>query len=324
MATFIFVVILAYFWLRSRAVQNSSMNQDWATDLGILIRMAFKVACAQFAPKKCDVHANLDQIAEIARQASAEGADLVLYPETATTAYYLEGGVLEAATTAEAIHIGLAERLKNLNRPIDICLGFYELAQREVRNSCVYLELGTENPGIRKVYRKFFLPTYGIFDEERFVSRGHDLGDFDSRFGRMAILICEDVWHSILSTLCALRGAEVLLIPSASPSRGFSQGRVPDNIHRYERMLRNLCEEHGVFAVNTHLVGFEGGKGFSGGSMVVDPHGQKLVQAPAFEEHLAFAEIDLEKVTQARAQTPLISDLRSTWEDLRRIIHNLN
>ncbi|HRF59224.1 MAG TPA: nitrilase-related carbon-nitrogen hydrolase [Fimbriimonadaceae bacterium] len=280
--------------------------------------MTFTVACAQFAPRKADVSQNLDRIAEITRQASDAGADLVTFPESATSAYFLEGGVLESALTAEALHAQLAARLTSIERPVDVMLGFYELEVGNLFNSAAYFEFQPDRSELVHVYRKFFLPTYGVFDEERFVSRGHELGVFRSRLGRFGILICEDVWHSILPTLCAVYGAEVLLIPSASPARGFRDG-VPENLKRYERMLRGIVEEHGVYAVNTHLVGFEGGKGFVGGSLVLDPHGHVLGQAPIGEDHLLLVEIDTDVVSIARAQTPLLSDLQSAWTDICRL-----
>lgn len=282
--------------------------------------MTFVAACAQIAPRKAETSANLDRIAEVAQEAAAGGADLVLFPESATSGYFLEGGVYESAMSAQTLATELGRRLASLDRPIDLAVGFYEQDGASLYNSAAYLEMG-EEPRVLHVYRKFFLPTYGVFDEERFVSRGRELGVFDTRFGRMGLLICEDVWHSILPTLAAVAGAKVLLVPSASPARGFS-GSHPDNLDRYERLLACVAEEHGVFCLNCQLCGFEGGKGFTGGSMVIDPFGQTLVQAPIMEEHVIYAPIDLDAVPLARAQTPLLSDLESAWGDIARIAAN--
>lgn len=283
--------------------------------------MKLTAATAQIAPFKRNVERNLDRIAEVAVEASREGADLLLLPETVVTGYFLEGGVLEGSLSAEELRRRLETRLGSLERPLDLALGYYEIEDSTLFNSAAYLEWTGSALELRHSYRKFFLPTYGVFDEERFVSRGRDLGVFETRFGTMALLICEDVWHSILPTLCALSGAKIILVPTASPARGFTQER-PDNVLRYERMLRGISEEHGVFTMNAMLCGFEGGKGFSGGSMIVDPFGQKLVQAPLDEEHLVMAPVDLDLVALARAQTPLLSDLESAWGDIERLIAN--
>lgn len=281
--------------------------------------MPFMVACAQIAPSKAKLAENLDKIAELATQASSEGADLVVFPETATTGYFLEGGVVELALTSEEMLGELSRRIDGkLNRPVDVLVGFYESSGGNLYNSAAYIELGVGNPQMVHVYRKFFLPTYGVFDEERFVSKGKELGVFDTRFGRVGVLICEDVWHSVLPALTAIRGAQVILVPSASPARGFS-GETIGNLDRYRRMLTAVAEEHGVWCVNCQLTGFEGGKGFVGGGMIVDPFGKVAAQSPVQEEHLLLSEIDLEMVQIARAQTPLISDLQSAWSDIVRI-----
>ena len=280
--------------------------------------MAFTVALAQTAPVKADVSRNLDQIASLCTQSSEEGAELIVFPEGAVTGYFLEGGVLELALTADEMLRELSKRLK-IERPLDVLVGFYEKDGGNLYNSAAYLELGPNAGRVVHVYRKFFLPTYGVFDEERFVSRGTELGVFETRLGRVGVLICEDVWHSILPALCALRGAQTILIPSASPARGFSDG-VPENTDRYRRMVRAVSEEHGVWCANAHLCGFEGGKGFVGGSFFVDPFGKVVAESPILEEHLLLANIDLDLIEIARAQTPLISDLKGSWPTVKRLM----
>ncbi len=284
--------------------------------------MAFQVACAQFAPQKANVPLNLDRIAEIALQASENGVDLVAFPETATSGYYLEGGVLECALSVEALGEALQTRLQGrLQHPLDLALGFYERANGHVYNSAAYFEIDT-GCNLRGLHRKFFLPTYGVFDEERFVSRGRELRAFDTRFGKVAFLICEDAWHSISGTIYALQGATLFLVPSASPGRGFSGPQI-GNVERYHRLMTALCEEHGVFAMNPQLCGFEGGKGMVGGSVVVAPSGAKLAESPIAEEHLLIATLDPDLVPITRQQLPLLADLQSAWGDLSNLLNGL-
>ncbi len=286
--------------------------------------MAVKVACAQFAPRKAAVSSNLDRIAEIVLQCQEAEVDLVVFSETSTSGYFLEGGVLESALTNDQLLAELSRRLAGkIKRNIDIALGFYQSADGNLYNSAAYLEVSENGVRLVHVYQKFFLPTYGVFDEERFVSRGRDLGVFDSRFGRLALLICEDVWHSMLPSLCAAGGAQMMIVPSASPGRGFAGPKV-GNLERYERLLTAISEEHGTYCVNSQLVGFEGGKGFVGGSMVTDPFGKLVAQAPMLEEHILICDVDLDLVSIARSQTPLISDLQTAWSDVRRIVGELD
>lgn len=277
--------------------------------------MAFKVAVAQFTPRKADVPSNLDRIADFLEQAADQGAELAVFPEAIVSAYFLEGGVLESALSGGEL---LAQLSQRCSRKIDALVGFYESSEGHLYNSAAYLELGSQ-PRLIHVYRKFFLPTYGVFDEERFVGRGRDIGVFDTRLGRVGVLICEDAWHSILATISAAKGAQMILVPSASPARGF-EGEKIGNLDRYERMLKAISDEHGVYCVNAQLCGFEGGKGFVGGSMVVDPFGKIVAQAPIADDCLLLADVDLDFVEIARAQLPLTADLQSAWGDIQRIV----
>jgi predicted amidohydrolase len=282
--------------------------------------MPFRVACGQFAPFKAEVDRNLDTIVSIILQAQDEHVDLLTLPETSTSGYFLEGGVLESSLTANALVEKLTDLLAGrIHRTLDVVLGFYQNEGGNLYNSVAHLEVAQEGVRAMGVYRKFFLPTYGVFDEDRFVSRGRNLCISPSKVGRLGLLVCEDVWHSIMPTLCAVNGAQVLIVPAASPARGFSGSDI-DNHDRYKRLLRAISEEHGMFCVNCQLCGFEGGKGFIGGSMVVDPMGRVIAEAPVGEEHLLITEIDLDLITIARAQSPLISDLQGAWEEVRRMV----
>lgn len=283
--------------------------------------MPFTVACAQIAPQKAEVAANLDKIAEYIRRAAAEGASLVVFPETATTGYFLEGGVLESSLTEDELCEELDRRLGDLATPIDAVIGFIQQKDGNLYNSAAYVTI-EGGAKVAATYQKFFLPTYGLFDEERFVSRGSDLCVVDSRVGKVGLLICEDAWHTILPALTALKGAQFIVVIAASPARGFS-GEHIDNLDRYARLMVAVAEEHGVFAVNCQLCGFEGGKGFVGGSMVVDPSGHMLAQGPVNEEFLLLTECDPDLVQIARAQLPLIGDLRSAWGDIRRLVEEI-
>lgn len=286
--------------------------------------MPLTVACAQLAPYKAEISKNLDRIAETILQAAGEGVDLIVFSETATSGYFLEGGVLECSFTQEQLVEELTSRLRSkLTRPIDAVVGFYENDSGELFNAAAYLSFAAESSECVGVYRKFFLPTYGVFDEERFVGRGKQLGVFDTRFGKVGVMICEDVWHSILPTLVALSGAEIFIVPSASPGRGFS-GPSVGNLQRYQRLLKAISEEHGVFCINTQLCGFEGGKGFVGGSSIFSPFGEVVAESPVMDEHLLIAELNMDDLGVARSQSPLLSDLQSAWAELKAIASSID
>lgn len=284
--------------------------------------MRLRAACAQIAPEKTRIPQNLDRIAEIAHQAVAERADLLVFPETVVSGYFVEGGVLECSLAPDDLRRELETRLSGLPRPLDLVVGYYERHERHLYNAAAYLEAANGTVRLLASYRKFFLPTYGVFDEERFVAAGRDLGLVETRFGKIGVLICEDVWHSILPTLLAMRGAEIVVVPSASPARGFEGPRIA-NLDRYDRMLRAVSEEHGVFTLNAMLVGFEGGKGFVGGSRIVDPFGKVLQEGPIGREGLIVADLDLETIDFARAQSPLLADLQTAWGTVQRLVASI-
>jgi len=276
-----------------------------------------RIALSQFRPNKGEYAENVARIGAVVTQAAQldPKPDLVVFPETATSGYFVEGGVKELAVTAGTLARDLAAAYGGPT--IDVVVGFYERFQNHIHNSALYVTLSKQKPEVRHVHRKVFLPTYGVFDEERFVDRGQEgVRAFDTAWGgRAAILICEDAWHSLAATVAALEGAQLLIVPSASPARGSGMdedgSRLPASVIRWERIVRGIAEEHGVFVALANLVGFEGGKGFPGASAVIDPMGNVVVRGPLFEEALLTAEIDLEKLTDARADSPLLADLRS-------------
>ena len=166
------------------------------------------------------------------------------------------------------------------------------------------------------MHRKLFLPTYGVFDEERFLSRGRHLGVFPTPFGTAAILICEDAWHAIMPTIAALKGARLIVIPSASPGRGLGGGGMLESVERWRTLAQMTASEHGVYVVYAGLTGFEGGKGMSGGSCIVSPRGEVLEALDELAVAILRASLDPAEVDLARAALPLLGDLAAVLPDL--------
>lgn len=310
------------------------------------------LAIAQFRPRKGDVEGNLRRVGDVLAQAAAldPRPDVVQFPETALSGYFVEGGVRETALAAD----DLARRLQGAFRaaapgaaPLDVVIGFYERLEGDLHNSLMYARVRGDAPGdapsaagaagtagmagmahgagadILHVHRKNFLPTYGLFDEERFVERRYGVQAFDTPWGRAAMLICEDAWHSLTGLIAALDGAHVIFVSSAAPARGtvgteMEDGeRVPSSVSRWHRLIRDIAEEHGVFVTLSNLVGSEGGRMFQGSSLVMGPRGDTRARAPLWDEALLTATVDLDDVTRARADAPLLSDLKTALPALR-------
>src|SRR2546422_690009 len=306
-----------------------------------------RLAIAQIRPSKGDYNANLQKIGGVLAAVAGLGppASLVLFPGTATSGYFVEGGVRDVAVTAGTLFRDLTVGHEAAGAPpIDVAVGFYEVFQNHFYNSCLYASLGNASPGnaspgnaslgnasggnasprVHHVHRKVFLPTYGVFDEERFVDRGKEIRAFDTRWGRGAILVCEDAWHSLSGTIAALEGAQLVIVPSASPARGTGMDeegtRLPASVVRWERIVRGIADEHGVWVALASLVGFEGGKGFPGASVLVSPSGEIVLRGPLFEEAVLTYDLDFDETTRARAEAPLLADLEV---NLPHLVKNL-
>ena len=285
------------------------------------------VAVAQCRPRKGDLAGNLDRVGALLAQAVAldpRPAVLVL-PETVLSGYFLEGGVRDVALTVEALRTEVEARYRASvpgGEAIDLVLGFYESLDGTLHNSAAYLRLRGDAPAaLLHVHRKNFLPTYALFDEERFVERGYGVRAFDTPIGRAAMLVCEDAWHSLTGTIAALDGAQVVFVLAAAPARGTAPRADgvpgPASVERWERLVRDIAEEQGVFCVLANLVGSEGGRMFQGGSLVVGPRGDVRARAPVFDEALLSVTIDLADIGRVRAELPMLSDLRTMLPFLR-------
>ncbi len=275
------------------------------------------VALVQTKPLKGRYAENLSSLQSAFEQID-ESVQLVVLPEAALTGYFLEGAVYEVSLSAQRFAEDLARtwRAARGDRRIDIACGFFENAEGTYHNSALYLEIEGGKARIVHVHRKMFLPTYGVFDEERFLSRGRRLQVFPTRFGAMALLICEDAWHTIMPTIAAIKGARVLIVPSAAPGRGIEGPGELTSILRWREILTTAAAEHGVFILYAGLTGFEGGKGMTGSSCVIDPRGEILVSAPATEPCIMIAKVDLREIDAARATLPLLGDLDAVLADL--------
>jgi len=280
------------------------------------------LALAQFQPRKGDYTGNLSRIGDFLAQAASltPRPRLVCFPEAALSGYFLEGGVREHAVTAGQLAADL-HRIYGGGPAVDVCVGFYEVWRNKLYNSAIYVSLGDTIPLVRHVHRKVFLPTYGLFDEERFVERGREIRAFDTPWGRAAILVCEDVWHSMTGMIAALDGAQLIIVPTAPPARGAwpKQDGVPGpaSVSRWERLARDMADEHGLYVALVQLVGSEGGKQFPGSALLAGPKGEVCARGPLWKEALVVTRLDLSDVTRARADMPLIADLETMLPHLR-------
>jgi NAD+ synthase (glutamine-hydrolysing) len=283
-----------------------------------------QLAALQFSPGKGEYEGNLARLGGIFAQLDSldPRPDVLHLPESALTGYFLEGGVREQAHTAGSFAADLQRvyLASGASQPLEVAIGFYELWNSILYNSAMWVRLGGDAPLIRHVHRKNFLPTYGLFDEERFVERGHDIRAFETPWGKFAMLVCEDAWHSLPGTLLALDGATMIFISAAAPARGVHPRDDaipgPASVARWERLVRDIAEEQGVFVSFANLVANEGGKSFPGGATIAGPNGEVRVRGPLWREALIALPIDLNDLARARSEMPLLADLQTAMPHL--------
>ncbi len=256
--------------------------------------MKFTVAIAQIDSAIGNLQKNLRTHVEFIRRAKEGGADLVVFPELSLTGYSLKDVNWDAALRV-ADPSAVSEMIRESGEMSVLFGGVEESDDYGLYNAAFLVERGT----LRSVHRKIYPPTYGMFEELRYFSPGKTLRAADTSVGKIGVLICEDLWHLPLPYLLAQDGAQVIVGMAASPTRlageeALETARINSEQHRaYARLLSS-------YVIFCNRVGFEDGVNFWGGSEVVGPGGDTVVQAKYFDEDLVFAEIDGNEVRRAR------------------------
>lgn len=276
----------------------------------------YRVAVAQVAPKLGDVAANLAMHQRVVRQAAQTGADLVVFPELSLTGYFLRDLVSEVALPAEGDTV---KQLSEDSYRTSVIFGMVEESPRNLLyNSALWLEGGR----LAAVHRKAYLPTYGMFDERRYFAAGNRMRCFDTRLGRVGVLICEDAWHLANTVILGADGADLVILMANSPARGVNTAELASQAV-WHHIARNAALLLNVPVIFANRVGFEDGVCFFGSSQVLAPGGATLAQAAQLDEEILWATIDPAATRQARIRTPLARDERLdlTIRELERIAH---
>jgi len=264
--------------------------------------MKIKIAIAQTGSVLADLDQNLQRHYRFIEQAIAAKAEVIVFPELSLTGYSLKDAVSEVALTCADSKL---DKLADYSRHISIIVGMAELGEAyELFNSALYLENGQRYFRHRKVY----LPTYGLFEEQRYFSAGNRIRAFDTRLGRVGLMVCEDFWHPTSGILLAQDGAKILFVISAGIGRGVSGGDKPENSEVWETLNRAAAITTTSYLVYANRSGVEDGLIFWGGSEILNPYGQTECKAGYFSEELIFGEIDFLKLKHARLINRLLSD----------------
>ena len=269
------------------------------------MKTKYRIALAQINPSLGDVEKNLKKHIDYINKAIKKKADLIVFPELSLTGYTLKDLNAEVAVnpyTAEVLK-PLREKSKKISI---ICGGVEEDDNYGLFNSAFYIAKGQ----VQCTHRKVYPPDYGMFEEIRYFSRGKTAEVCETDFGKLGILVCEDLWHMSLPLIQALNGAKVIFTIACSPTRLDinTKSKILKNYEINSEHHRSYARLLSLYVVFCNRVGYEDGVNFWGGSEVVDPFGQVSAVGKFFDEDLVFAEIDYDKIKRARQQARHFTD----------------
>jgi predicted amidohydrolase len=282
-----------------------------------VIPQQLRVGLAQMDCTLGDRPANLERHQRWVEQARKAGVQLLVFPELSLTGYFLKDLVPEIAITLDGPQM---KEILGLSKDFELVVGaVIEEPDHRYFNASLYLSDGE----LVHMHRKVYLPTYGMFDEQRYLAPGDRFRSFKTPYGRAGILICEDIWHLSSAYILSLEGVDLIICPSASPGRGVTTDERLGTAESYNLVCRTYAQFLTTFFLYCNRVGYEDGANFWGGSMVIAPNGDIVAQEEDADEALVTATLDLGEVRRQRLANPLLRDERVelTINELRRVWH---
>jgi len=263
------------------------------------------IALAQIASRVADKEYNIKLMEKKIKEASQKDADLIVFPELALTGYLCRDLVYELA---EPLSEGLSfQRIAKIAKRESVHVAFGMIERSEKVSAVIYNTSVLVGPsGFVGKYRKMHLPTHSVFEEKRYFRPGYETPVFKTSLGKVGMIICYDVYFPELTRILKLKGAQLIICISASPStrRVF-----------FEALTVARAMENTVFLAFTNLVGIEDGLQFWGGSRLVAPSGNVVAQAKYDEEDLILAKINYADMKRIEAFVPTLRDLRPEFYD---------
>lgn len=260
-----------------------------------------------------DVEANIEKAIAKTREAAALGAQIVCLQELFKSLYFCDvedhanfnlGEAIPGPTTAR-----FGELAKELNIVIIASL-FEKRAPGLYHNTTAVLDADGSYLG---KYRKMHIPDDPGYYEKFYFTPG-DLGYkvFNTRFGKLGILICWDQWYPEAARITSLMGAEILFYPTAIGWDANEQDPAinQEQYNAWQTIQRSHSVANGVYVVSVNRVGREADQQFWGGSFVSNPFGSLLYLASHFQEEVKVVELDLDKTEYYRTTWPYLRDRR--------------
>jgi predicted amidohydrolase len=263
------------------------------------MRGKIKVVLVQINCKPEDKIENLKKMQKAVTEAKKHKADLIIFPELSLTGYVIRDQIYDLAETIPGPSYKIMEEMARKTK-VHIIFGMPELSEKAeaiIYNTAVFV--GPE--GLIGKYRKMHLPTHSVFEEKRYFRPGYQTTVFDTALGKIGLIICYDIFFPELSRLMRLKGAQLIICISASPStrRTF-----------FEALTIARAIENAAFLAYVNLVGIEDGLQFWGGSRIVGPSGTVFAQAKYDEEDFVICNVNYADIRSVEAFVPTLKDLR--------------
>ena len=245
----------------------------------------FRLALAQINLTVGDLPGNTSRMLQCLREAREVGADLVAFPELATTGYPPED-LLFKRSFVDA-NVEAMQEVVAASQGIAVVLGYVQPRETGIANSAA---IGYDGRLV-DTYDKILLPNYGVFDEERYFLKGNVCPVYEIGGVQVGVNVCEDIWFENGPTAVQRQaGAELIVNINASP---FHAGK---SAYRRDSIVGSRAMENGLFVAYLNTVGGQDELVFDGNSMVCAPWGGVMARGPAFRESMVFVDIDADAV----------------------------
>ncbi|MEE8158870.1 MAG: NAD+ synthase [Dehalococcoidia bacterium] len=251
----------------------------------------FRLALAQINPTVGDLEGNSQKILQFIEEARSLGADLVVFPEMAITGYPAEDLLYKTSFLQD--NLKAMRRVVQASKGLAVVVGFVD-TDGDIYNAAAVAHDG-ELVGI---YHKMYLPTYGVFDEDRYFRRGDTCPVYTINGVGVGVNICEDAWYP-LGPMVVQRdaGAEVIVNINASP---YHAGKQKER----ESMMHTRATDNGLYVAYLNAVGGQDELVFDGASLIYDPTGKLMARGKEFEEDLVVADLEIDAVMRSRLRDP--------------------
>jgi N-carbamoylputrescine amidase len=275
----------------------------------------FRIGLVQMACAK-DPAENLAKAEWRIREAAGDGAQIICVQELFRSQYFCRVQSAELFDLAEPIPGPTSESFAGLARELSVAIVGSVFERRTAgvyhNTALVFDADGT----LLGTYRKMHIPDDPLYFEKYYFTPG-DLGFpcFDTRFARVAPLVCWDQWYPEAARLAALGGAQVLFYPTAigwHPAEKAQYGVAQHDAWRTIQRAHAIA--NGLYVAAVNRVGYEGppehGLEFWGASFVADPFGQVLAEGSHDREETLIVECDPRRIEEVRRNWPFLRDRR--------------